>query len=317
MRPSRIYLISATLLFTGLILFLIGFAFLGFDIRNFDTEPPYTAATYTASGATKEIKVDEIGADIKLTASKDEKVHIKYYQNGIRIYDITDQSGVVTVTSSEQSSFIGISVSTPIVTIALPADFGGSVKISNEVGDITAEDISLCALSAETENGYIKLSGVKTLGNLELDTENGAIELYNVNCGSTAKISAENGNIFAQKTTVIDMYVEAETGHLTLADINASGSIFGDSENGDTQISNVSVGAALTLISENGDIRGTIAGNETDYSYNCDAQNGSCNLPASLLGGSKQLNIRTENGNIEIYSQSTINAQNQEQVSSN
>ncbi len=315
MRPSRIYLISAALLFTGLILFLIGFALLGFDIRNFDTEPPYTATTYTASGATKEIVIDEIGADIKLVASKDEKVHIKYYQNGIRMYNVTDVSGIVTVGSHEQSSFIGISVSTPVVTIALPANFGGAVKIADESGNITATDVALYSLSAETDNGNIKLSGVTTQGHLELDTENGAIELYSVVSGSTAKLSAEDGNLFIQKTSVTDLYAETESGYLTLADITASGSIFGDSEDGDTQISNVSVGTALTLISENGDIRGTIAGNENDYSYNCDAQNGSCNLPNGLLLGNKQLNIRTENGSIEIYTQNVISGQSAEPIS--
>ena len=46
MKTQRIYVLSAICLFAGLILFLIGFAMMGFNIMNFDTEPPYTSAIY-------------------------------------------------------------------------------------------------------------------------------------------------------------------------------------------------------------------------------------------------------------------------------
>ncbi len=301
MKYSKLYLASAALLFAGLVIFLIGFAMLGFDIRNFDTEPAYVSDTYTASGATKEIIIEEYDADIKLNLSKDEKVHIKYYENGIRVYDITDVSGIVTVTSKQESNFIGISVSTPTVTVSLPEGFGGAIKISNQAGNITADDITAAAISAETENGYIRVSGTVTSGNLELETDNGNIELYNINSTGTVKLLTDNGNLFVQKLNAYDMYAEADLGHLTLADVAVTGSIFGECDEGDTQISEVSVGSALTLIADNGDIRGSVTGADTDYSYNCDARNGTCNLPADLLGGKKQLNIRTENGDIEIY----------------
>lgn len=306
MKISKIYLFSAVLLCVGLVVFLIGFAMLGFDVRNFDTEPVYVAKTYTASGATKSITIDDCSAIVKLVASSDEKVHIKYYENDINIYEITDLSGEVNIKALEKNKFIGISVSNPTITVSLPAAFAGKINIDSQDGDIFAENIKAAVISAETENGHIRFTGVTVDGNLELSSENGNLEIYETVSNSTANFSTEKGNIFAQKLSSADLFLETETGHITLADVSASGSVFGECENGDTRISNLSIGTAATLISENGDIKGNVAGSFTDYSYNCDAKNGSCNLPIDWILGKKQLNLCAENGDIDVVAEGTL-----------
>lgn len=313
MRTQKIYILSAVCLFVGLIVFLIGFAMMGFNIMNFDTEPAYNKAVYDASGDIEGIVIDEHGADVKFVSSDDGKVHIKYYENSRRGYVFnTEPNGNLHISSifnNDWTQIFGISVSTPTLTVMLPKDFKGDVKVDCTLGDIVCDNISAGSFSAETENGDVKLSGAAFSGHLTVDTELGSAEAYNVQVDRTAKLSAENGTLFAQIFKSADFYAESENGHITLADISFSGSMFSESENGNVLLSNINVGRSITLISENGDIKGNIKGAVADFTYNCSAQNGSCNLPQSLLGGEKQLNAKCENGDIEIYMLTTTAAE--------
>ena len=305
MKTQRIYVLSAICLFAGLILFLIGFAMMGFNIMNFDTEPPYTSAIYDVKESIDGITIDEQGADVKFVRSEDGKVHIKYYENSRRGYNFSVKSDgklyISSVINNDWTNSFGISVSTPTLTVMLPKDFSGDIKVDCTLGDIVAENICAASFSAESENGDVKLNGAIFSGHLTVDSELGDTEIYNVQVDRTAKLSAENGTLFAQIVKAADFYAESENGNVTLADINYSGSLFSESENGNIQLSNVSVGRSITLISENGEIRGNINGAVADFTYNCSARNGECNLPQSLLGGNKQLNAKSENGDIEIY----------------
>lgn len=305
MKTQKIYTLSAVFLFAGLIIFFIGFAMMDFNIMNFDTEPAYTSSVYDVDDELSGIVISETNADVKFTCSKDNKVHIKYYKNSRRSYDFSKQpDGTLKVSSSLSTDWkqnIGISVSTPTLTLMLPSGYKGDIKIDCGFGDILCENVTAGTLSLENETGDIVITGASFSGNLSVDTELGGIEVYNVTVNRTVKLSADDGGLFAQLLTASDIYADADGGNITLADISYDGSLFGDVENGNLQLSNINVGRGITLISENGDIKGNIGGAVSDFTYNCSAQNGECNLPFYMLGGDKQLNAKSENGDIEIY----------------
>lgn len=314
MKYGKIYVTAALFLCAGLIVFVIGFAMMGFNVMNFDTEPAYVQRSYSLDGNVSSISVCEENANVNVVLSKDKKINLKYYENGEKTYTISKLAdGSICIKKDNAGNFINnffaFSVSTPILTIEIPEKYAGKLLIENRDGNIAVEGIRMGSLSAETDNGYVRIYESSFSGNVDVETEDGNIELYQVKVDGTAKIAADNGRLFSQSVTASELYMEADNGFMTLVDTSASGSIFAESDNCDIEISSISFENAITLIAENGDIKGSVIGSETDFAFNCVATNGTSNLENIISNGRKQLNLRTENGDIEINFISTASPQ--------
>ncbi len=305
MKYGKIYITAAIFLFVGIIIFGIGFAMMGFNIMNFDTEPAYLEKSYSLDGNVSAIVVEEFDATINILPSTDKKINIKYYENGNKTYSIRKLAdGSLSIKKNKTAGLFNnlftFSVSTPILTIEIPQKYEGKMIIENQNGNTIAEGICMGSIKAEAENGFVRIYESSVIGNLDVDTENGNIELYETQIGGTAKLSCENGRLFAQAVTATDIYTENENGFTALVDTKAENTIFAESENGNIELSSVDFNTGATIITENGDIRGSVIGEESDFSFNCVSSNGICNLENSAAQGPKQLNLRSENGDIEL-----------------
>lgn len=304
MKYGKIYVTAAIFLFIGIFIFGIGFAMMGFNIMNFDTEPAYIEKSFSLDGNVSAIIVEEIDATINVLPSADKKINIKYYENGNKTYSINKLvDGSLSIKKNKISgfwNFFTFSVSTPILTIEIPEKYEGKLLIENQNGNTIAEGICMGSIKAEAENGFVRVYESKILGNLDVDAENGNIELYETTVGKTAKLSCENGRLFAQALTASEIYTENENGFTALVDLTSKNTIFAESENGNIELSGVEFNVGATLITENGDIRGSVIGEESDFTFNCVSSRGKCNLENGVSQGAKQLNLRSENGDIEI-----------------
>lgn len=305
MKLSKIYILAAAFLFVGIIVFFIGFAMMGFNLSNFDTEPVYTPVKYTADGDLSGIVIKDRDADVRFELSDDKKVHIKYYENGIRTYEVTTlEGGILSVELKDNADWtqkLRLSRSTPVITVMLPAKFDGDIRVECENGDIDLEGITADGITTVSNGGSVKIIGCSIDGNLSSSSQNGNIELYNNTVEGAAQLSSYKGNILAQLITANEIYADTSDGYMTLADVTSLGNVFGECDGGDIRLSALDAEYGITLITENGDIRGSLKGVADDFSYNCNAQNGSCNLPQNQLGGSHNLNLRTQNGDIDVY----------------
>ena len=314
MTYGKIYVTAALFLCAGLIIFIIGFAMMGFNVMNFDTEPAYMQKSYSLDGNVSSISVCEENANVNIVVSKDKKINLKYYENGEKTYTISKLAdGSLSIKKDTKGNFINnffaFSVSTPILTIEIPEKYAGKLLVENKDGNIAVEGICMGSLSADADNGYIRIYKSSFSGNIDVETENGNIELYQAKIDGTAKLTSDNGRLFSQSVTANELYMEADNGFMTLVDTNATGSIFAESDNCDIEISSINFGNGITMIAENGDIKGSVVGSETDFAYNCVATNGTSNLDNIESAGRKQLNLRTENGDIEINFISTASPQ--------
>ncbi|MBR3593097.1 MAG: DUF4097 family beta strand repeat protein [Clostridia bacterium] len=304
MKLSKVYITAVAFLLVGVIVFFVGFAMLGFDFTNFDTEPVYTPVKYSESGNLEGIVIKDSDADIKFTLSEDKKVHIKYYENGIRTYNITmldnDVLSVEQHSTADWTEALRLSRSTPVITVMLPKNFKGAVKVECENGDIEFDSITADGISAVSKNGDVRVIGSKINGILIATTEEGNIELYNNDIKNAAQLSSTKGNVLAQLVTAKELYAEVRSGYMTLADVKSLGDIFGEVNGGDIRLSALSAKYGITLITKKGDIRGSILGSAEDFSYNCNAEGGTCNLPEKQPGGEHNLNLRTQKGDIEV-----------------
>ncbi len=305
MKLSKLYIIAAAFLLVGIIVFVSGFAMLDFDFSNFDTEPVYTPVKYSESGNVEGIVIKDSGADIRFTESNDKKIHIKYYENGIRTYEITKLDGdilnVELKNNADWTQILNLSRSTPVITVMLPKKFDGDIRIECKNGDIDLDGINAESITAAANGGDVKIIGCTAKSNLTASAQSGNVELYNNDIAGAAQVSSFRGNLLAQLVTAGEIYADTTRGYMTLADVTSLGNIFGECEGGDIRLSALGAEQSITLITENGDIRGSLSGAAGDYSYNCSAQDGNCNLPQSSLNGEKSLNLRTQNGDIDIF----------------
>lgn len=69
---------------------------------------------------------------------------------------------------------------------------------------------------------------------------------------------------------------------------------------GDIVCDMLGVGEAVSLVSKNGGISGTIVGSMDDFSIACRIKKGECNLPESKEGGEKSFSADCNNGDINI-----------------
>ncbi len=305
MKHGKIYLLSAVCLCAGLVVFIIGFAMMGFNVLNFDTEPAYIEQSYTVKSNIASLKVDDENANINIRPSQDKNIHIKYYENGNKTYNITNLAdGSVSVKKHTINGFFNnfliISISTPTLTIEVPENYGGKLYIENSGGNITAEGISLGILSVEADGGDIRISKTTILDNLDAEADGGNIEFYESDIKGTCKLACDGGRLFMQSVTGSDLYAETDGGLLTMVNTDIKESIFAETDGGNIEISSVQFGNGMTLIADGGNVRGSVVGSAEDFTYNCIANGGSCNLQNDSASGPKQLNIRTSGGNIEI-----------------
>ena len=70
------------------------------------------------------------------------------------------------------------------------------------------------------------------------------------------------------------------------------------SNGGDIVCDMLGVGEAVSLVSKNGGISGTIVGSMDDFSIVCRIKKGECNLPELKEGGEKSFSADCNNGDI-------------------
>lgn len=302
MKQGKLFILSAVLLCAGLAVAFVGFALLDFNVMNFDTEPPYVERSYSCPADVGEITLSDDNANLNIVASKDGKIHISYYENINKTYRIELSDGALSVTKQTEESFIdylSISVSTPTLTLSLPADYSGEVNVDLGDGDISVEGTSIRSLTVNSDSGNVFVRDCVFKGYLDLKTDRGGIHIYETDVAENCKLSGKNGEVFLWSLTAGDVYANSRGGLITLAHVKA-GTIHAEGTSKDIITSCISFETDAHLMSASGDIRGSVVGNEEDFSFYCTAPNGECNVGNLPSRGDKSLHVKTEQGDINL-----------------
>ena len=146
------------------------------------------------------------------------------------------------------------------MTITVPQDFKGDLKINNSSGTVQLEDVDGKEIQIKNTSGSIKLNNVSSEGSLSVKNTSGSIKFTDVEAGT-------------------DMKAENTSGSIKLDALKAGGNI--------------------SLETTSGSIKGEIVGKESDYRIRAKVSSGSCNLKDSDEG-SKELNAHVSSGSIKI-----------------
>ncbi|WP_025785285.1 DUF4097 family beta strand repeat-containing protein [Sporosarcina sp. D27] len=234
-----------------------------------DPEVSYEKKNYSVEASTvKQISLSTKGRSVELEASKDDEIHITYFESDKESYnvDLQDNGDLMMqlVTDKDWKDYIGLKTDKEhhLVKIAVPNGISSGVKI-------------------ETSNEDIILSNLKIDGQVEATTNEGKIKASNITTNKNIKMKTKNDDII-------------------LDEVSAEGSIEATSNKGDTKVSNVSVGDALKLRTKDGDITGTVKGSYDLFKIISEVSKGENNLPETKKGGNKTLDVGANNGDINI-----------------
>lgn len=307
----------------GVIISICGLAMIGFDVRKLGSHEPYEDKHYDAQELNTSLVVEDEDVDFEILPSTDEYMHFDYSENSEEYYEITESNNTLSIikkTSYDWTDYIlnwNYESIELIVYVPAGVNVTASIDISN--GDIDISNIKATSIIAETENGHVDLENVNVINDVELDSENGKIvltdvtaksilgetsnggvKLENVITSGNTTVSTKNGSISCTEVDSLNFKGTTSNGKITFKNVTAIEEVYGKTSNNSISIEAVSVGTRLYLKSGNGSISGTVIGSLEDFSFDCDTDNGSCNLPTNLGNGSKKMEISTNNGSIKI-----------------
>ena len=88
--------------------------------------------------------------------------------------------------------------------------------------------------------------------------------------------------------------------NISLSALAVTGSVSISANGGNISFGNLDVGSALTLEVKNGNISGAVVGGYDDFAIRSNSKKGETNLPEQKDGGEKNLNVSSNNGDVNI-----------------
>lgn len=87
---------------------------------------------------------------------------------------------------------------------------------------------------------------------------------------------------------------------IAFSPVTVTGDVSLSANGGNIVFDRINVGNSLTLTGKNGNISGTVMGSYDEFSISTEIKKGESTLPTDKSGGNKVLNVKNNNGNIDI-----------------
>jgi len=239
--------------------------------------------TFTTSKTVKKLSVDDRNMPIDIVGVSGNKTRISYKKSRDIKYRIKQTSDHLSIERKKimgfnfSFDFFNFGNSSPRVTIEIPKD-----KLKN--------------LQVETSNGKISTENL-ALNNLDLETTNSKMIINDVDA-RTVDAETSNGKVELSQMTFDEGSFESSNSKMALKDLEFKSGEFHTS-NGKIDLMNVKSSDSISLKTSNSKVNGTIVGNKDDFSIVSKTSNASNNL-GNQKSGSKKLEVKTSNGDIEI-----------------
>lgn len=299
---NKLFKIGGITFVTGLIIFLIAFGVSGFNIYKLNTQPKLEKKEFVSSSEINSITIDDY-FDVTIKKSPDNKMHVSYFENKKLYYKISSGKDIVfkkIYNSKWYDGFFNFNYKHSPICVMLPDNFKGDIKIKTSNGNVKSNDIKVNNLEISTSNGFINLNSIDSKGIIKVKTSNGKITFNNVNAKKDINCSTSSGQIELINLNSDNIIGNSSNGKITYSNLNANNTITAKSSNHDIHVAQINAKKEINLETLNGDISGIIIGNLPDFSIKSKTSNGKNNLPEKLASGSKKLNVKTSNGNINI-----------------
>ena len=316
MKPMKVLIIIAvSLIIVGAAAFTVIMSINGWDIRAMSTVN-YVTNKYTLDEDFNDFDIYSYTANINFVPATDGKCTVTCYEEERRKHNVSVEAGKLVIkaeTSDNFTDWIGISASTPMITVALPKTAYDELNISDDTGSINiptgfsfaSADIYSSTGSATLESpesgnvkihlstGSISLKNISA-GSLDLKVSTGAILVESVKCGGDVKTNASTGKTTLNSLTCSSLSSEGTTGSITLNNTIVSGKLYIKRSTGSVLL-NESDAAELKVETSTGSVKGTLL---SDKIFFTTSDTGRITVPKTISGGT--CDIKTTTGNINI-----------------
>ena len=177
---------------------------------------------------------------------------------------------------------------------------------NKEISSINLDVINrkINVYQSDDENIYMNYFD-SNLEEINIDINNDSIDISLINNKKWYQyVSINNDVSYRTVDLYVPIYVLDLTINTTNEDINLSSleanNISINNNNSDIDVNNININESINLINKNGNINGSIIGNQKDFKISCEIKKGNTNLPSLQEGGNKLLNINMNNGDVNI-----------------
>lgn len=193
-----------------------------------DNGEPFEQKSYTSDVQINEINLDVQDREIEVSLSKDEQVHIQYYENSKEYYDISvSDENVLTMTSASNKDWTDY--------------IGGKPSDENRKIFLQIPDALLDTLTLSTTNEDITLSALAVTESISISSNGGDIVFETLDVGNALTLDVKNGDISGTIAGSYDDFTiqsEIKKGESNLPDNKDGGekTLHVSSNNGDVNI---------------------------------------------------------------------------------
>ena len=190
------------------------------------------------------------------------------------------------------------------ITVTIPEALKIELIASTDTGDITLTgNASFTSASFETETGDINTERavINADSRLDFEVDTGDVELGKFNT-ATLYIEANSGDVSLKSGTASDkINIETDSGEIEFDGTVNTQSLIVEVDTGDVECEKDAVIKAnsTAIKSSSGNVSLRLSGNNADYKTTVRTGSGSSNIKDNL-SGSKTLNIKTGSGDVRI-----------------
>ena len=270
--------IALSLICVGTIIFLGALIGLKGDLSNLSASN-FETNRYEITKEYKNISVVTNTADVRLMASEDGKTWVECYEQENAKHTVTVKDNTLTVEIVDKRKwyeFIGITWSTPKITVCIPqgeyealsiaSDTGDmeisksilfkSIDLTDDTGDITNYATATESVKIKTATGDIRIENASA-GAMELSVSTGKIYVVSVSCAGNASVKVSTGKAYLTNLTCKNLVSNGTTGDIFLTNVIVSEKISVERSTGDIKFDGCD-GAEIFAETSTGDVTGTL-----------------------------------------------------------
>ena len=174
----------------------------------------------------------------------------------------------------------------------------GSVTVQGDMGDVTLDNVSASESMTVTQSmGRVTLGNCQG-GSLTLENDMGGTQVFQCRFES-GNLQGSYGSCDVDESSFDALAVVTDMGDIHLTRSEAAGTAVCQAAQGSVFLERFA-SPDITLISDMGEVSGTILGDQADYQIAVDTDMGSSNLADQMTGGPNTLEVTTNMGNIEL-----------------
>ena len=261
-------------------------------------------------------------ADVTVSLSDDGEIHLSYDSTEQTYFEYKESEGAISLTQKQkvgslsQLIIIG-SYEKTIISLSLPADRSGTLKIngaSSEIyvsdvvmkhdmdiygvsGDMTIKNCSSAGLNTGSVSGIITIDSVST-ASIEAGSVSGDIRLTAINAAIPVMLQSTSGQVYAEKVKTTKLDIGLVSGGVTLKNVSGEKADISSTSGGVTL--DAADFFALDFSTVSGDISGSVKGKSDDYTVYTDTISGHNALSSHRGRGERTLDLSSTSGSFNI-----------------